>query len=496
MNPAVTQFVSRFWVVGAFAVWAGALLGLGVIRLDTFGLDEGSARALLLNWAISDNIVNPVLTMGLPDFRALLFVPVGVYWAGNMLAAKILTLAIGFIGVTLLYRWASRIVGSEAAMVASALLLVSPALIGQIDAMGVGPFLLLGFALGVWLDHAYRAKKGYFGGWYFCQILWVAVLVTIHPMALAYPAALAWQWFKKPDENKTSRHMYVGIFLATTLVLVLTRGWLDIAWLANPIVALGNATMGGVVLSSGDERLLAGTIVTGLAILLVVLERTKLATDFGGLMLLVGLGIGSIAADGAWATLAVALVLYFGVSRLIVLNQSFGKRSFVGQRGLLTVASFALCTWFMLEAKAHAATISLEVLSPQDELIRLLGEEAGQRDRPFRAASRWPARSMLVCKRDVFPLPPATLELEDLRKALKGLTHVAFDPFEEKYKPLAAKLAAMTEMTETLSLQKGGVLLATRDHEVKMELRAPVTTTPETEPKPAEAGAQPGTGGS
>lgn len=474
MNPAVVQFVSRFWVFGAFAVWAGALLGFGVIRLDTFGLEEGSARALLLNWAVSDNLINPVLTMGLPDFRALLFVPVGMYWAGNMLAAKILTLGIGFFGVALLYRWASSLVGSEAALVASALLVVSPALIGQIDALGAGPFLILGFALGVWLDKAYRANPGYFGGWYFCQVLWIGVLVTLHPMALAYPAALAWRWLKHPDERKTRRHMFVGIAIATTLALVLTRGWSDIGWLGNPIKALGNATMGGVQMSADDVRWFIGTLVAGMGLLLLVLARKKLTTDFGGTMLVLSIALGSIAADGAWATLVIALVLYFGVERLISINQMYGKRSFIGQRGLLTVIVFLTCTWFMVEAKAHAAAITLEILSPQDELIRLLGVEASHKDRPFRAASQWPGRSMLVAKRDVFPLPPASLEKEELRKALKGLTHMAFDPFDKRYKPLADKLADMVESTETLALQKGGVLLATRDNTVKLELRAPV----------------------
>lgn len=486
MNPAVVQFVSRFWIFGAFAVWAGALLGFGVIRLDTFGIEEGSARALLLNWAVSDNLINPVLTMGLPDFRALLFVPVGIYWAGNMLAAKILTLAIGFFGVALLYRWASGLVGSEAALVASALLVVSPALVGQIDAMGTGPFLILGFAMGVWLDKAYRAIPGYFGGWYFCQVLWIGVLVTLHPMALAYPVALAWRWLKHPDERKTSRHMFIGIAVATSLALVLTRGWNDIGWLSNPIKALGNATMGGVQLGTDDIRWVLGTFMAGLALSLLWLARRKLTTDFGGTVLVASIALGSIAADGAWATLVMALVLYFGVEKLISLNQMFGIRSFIGQRGLLTTIVFVTCTWFMVEAKAHAAAIASETLSPQDDLIRLLGEEASHKDRPFRAASQWPGRSMLVARRDVFPLPPASLEKEELRKALKGLTHMAFDPFDKRYKPLADKLADMVESTETLALQKGGVLLAIRDNSVKLELRAPAAVVTPAEVTPAE----------
>jgi len=492
MISSALQIVSRFWFLGALAAWAAALLGFGVIRLDTFGLDEGAARALLLNWSVADNIINPVLTMGPPDFRALLFVPVGIYWSGNMLAAKLLGLGLAFFAVSLLYRWASRLIGSEAAMVASALLLVSPVLIAQIDSMGIGTYLLLGFALGVWLDTSYRAKPGYFGGWYFCQVLWMAVLITLHPMALAYPIALVWRWLKNPDEHKTARHMYVGIGLATTLALVVTRGWHDIAWLENPIKTLGNATMGGIVMGAGDTRWIAGTLIAAAAVWLGIVERKKLATDFGGQMLVLGLLIGCVAADGAWATLVVALVLYFGTARLIGLGQISGKRNFLGQRGVVTIVAFSMSTWFMLEAKTHAAAITLEILSPQDELIRLLGEEASHKDRPFRAASQWPGRSMLVCRRDVFPLPPAYDDPEDLRKALKGLTHVIFDPLDKKNKALADKFSAVAEETETMSLQKGGVLLAIRGNNVKMETRAPpTTTTTEQPPAPRPEGGLP-----
>jgi len=204
-------------------------------------------------------------------------------------------------------------------------------------------------------------------------------------------------------------------------------------------------------------------------------------------MLVLGLAIGCVAADSAWATLVVALVLYFGIARLIGLGQIPGRRNFLGQRGLVTIVAFSMCTWFMLEAKAHAAAITLEILSPQDELIRLLGEEAAHKDRPFRAASQWPGRSMLVCRRDVFPLPPAYDDPEELRKAIKGLTHVIFDPLDKKNKALADKFSAVAEETETMSLQKGGVLLAIRGNNVKMETRAPPTTTtaePAAAPRP------------
>ena len=67
------QIKPRYWVFLALLVWGGAILALHMLRLDTYGVNEGAARALLLSWSIVDQVVNPTVVMGFHDFRALLF---------------------------------------------------------------------------------------------------------------------------------------------------------------------------------------------------------------------------------------------------------------------------------------------------------------------------------------------------------------------------------------------------------------------------------------
>ncbi len=462
----------QVYALGLLIVWGGALLTFGVLRLDAYGLDENAARGLLLNWSISDQIISPVLVLGVPDFRALLFAPIGIYWSGSILAAKIFSLIISFIAIYLLYKWCEKQGRQEAGLVAGALLLISPTFISQIDTMGAAPYLLLGFGLGAWLDNAYRSRNKDFGGWYFLQLLWIAILVTLHPIGLAYPIALAIWWKTNPDKVKNSRHIYVGILISALLATAIKMGWQDLSWFANPIEQLALALQGKTIWSTEDIFWFPGFIATVLLIIIVLIDYKILTKDLLGIMLIVALFLGLFVADSVWATIAITIIIFRGLTILIDFQQSKTRSSFIGQRGLFIIIAFLISTFFMFEAKTHALTIKYEILSPEDELIHALAEIAKDENKPFRAASQWPGRTVIATKRDVLPLPPGFESPEAFwENAGKNLTHIIFNPKAPENQELTANLANLVGKTNTLALIKGGALIKLIDHEVKLFIR-------------------------
>ena len=64
------------------------LVGL-TLRASPNGLTEEGAKALLLAWSIGDQVASPVLALGAPDIRALFFLPLGFFWPGQVIAAKV-----------------------------------------------------------------------------------------------------------------------------------------------------------------------------------------------------------------------------------------------------------------------------------------------------------------------------------------------------------------------------------------------------------------------
>ena len=462
------ELLEKYWGYIALLVWIGAAVALDLVRLNPFAIDEEAAKGLLLTWTVSDNIVNPIVIFGLPDFRALLYIPIGTYWPGSLLAAKIMSLTVAFLAVSLLYRWARRNSDSETALIASALLLISPALITQVDSMGAGPYIVLGFALGVWLDNAYRNGKKYFGGWYFSQMLWVAILSTLHPIALAYPLVIAWNWYKNPHATKKSRHMFVGLGIAIALSLLLRGGWHDFNVFENPIEHLAVALQGAIVWSAEDIRWWPGIIASLLLALVVVIDFKSISEDLLSQMLIVCAAFGLVMPDSSWAFVCITFLIYRGTYHLIQFNQSRKKSGLIGQRGIVFTAAFIVCAFFMLQDKYHALTIKHALLDPEDELIQSLMVEAEDNSKAFRVASQWPARTMLATKRDVLPLPPALDDREEMLEAINSVTHIAFDPYNPKNKPLADAISNLGGETETLQLLKAGVIIEVRNHNVRL----------------------------
>jgi len=467
MNQLNTH-IEKYWGYLALLAWIGIAVGLQLVRQSPFAIDEEAARGLLLTWTVADNVVNPIVMFGLPDFRALLYLPVGTYWSGNLLAIKILSLIIAFIAVTMLYKWCRRTSEHETAIIASALILISPIMISQVDSLSAGPFILLGFTLGVWLDNAYRNNEKYFGGWYFTQMLWVAILTTLHPIALAYPLAIAWRWLRQPHEFKKSTHIYVGLAIAVILSLLIRMGWNNVALFENPVEVLATALQGSIVWSAADIKWIPGIIAGLVLTILLVADFKNLSKDLLSQMLLVSILLGIVMPDESWALLCMVLIIYRGTHYLIKFNQSRNKTSLIGQRGIVAIVFLFVSLFFMLEDKNHSLTIRHAILAPEDELIQSLAAEATNDSAPFRAASQWPGRSMLATKRDVLPLPPEIDDPEHMLAAVQSLTHIAFNPFDPEYKPLSNAISGLGGATETLGLFKAGVILKVREHNVEM----------------------------
>ena len=465
----ISRIPSYSWGLLSMLIWGGVVLALGLVRFSPYGLDEGAARGLLLNWSIVDEVANPIVFFGLPDLRALFFVPLGLYWSGSIVAAKVYTLIMAFSAILLFYHWSRQTVSNESALISSALLAIAPIMVTQVDAVGVGPYLLLVFGLGVWLDKTYRASPRASGGWLFMQLLLVGICVTLHPMGLAYPLALLWRWYKEPITDPMGahhkKHMFVGVPIAALVLLVMRKGWDLMHWWDSPLAALGMITS---VDPSEAPGVAGGIIFTALLLVVVFLERRALLGNLMGSMLLMGVVIGLTTADATWAMVVLTLILYYGIPRLIAANQAFNKHSLLGQRGLVIVVMMITATVFMLNVKDYRQVIKDEVLSAEDLLIRLLSREAADTKQPFRAASQWPARTMIACKRDVLTLPPPAKPGEDFLKTIKGFTHLMFNPYQPTYRELGHTIAQLGGATQTLALQQGGVIIKIRDVATKL----------------------------
>jgi len=461
----------RLWAIATMCAWGGAILWFGLVSFAPYGLDEGAAMALLLNWSVVDQVVNPVTTYGGPDFRALLFIPLGLYWSGSMIAAKVFTLMVCFGAAMLLYHWAKSRAdqyADEAALIATGLLLISPMLLAQADSMGVGPYIIGAFGLGWILDARYRASEHSISSLYFVQTLLVAISVTLHPMGLAYPLALAWHWHKNPKSEQQRKQVWIGIAIASGIILAMQTGWIALAWLENPLSSLSLALLGNSAAFIEESSLVPGIIAILLLITVLIKQARTLLDDLFGTSLLLALVIGLFVADTNWALLALAVILYCGAPLLIKANLALGIHAgFVGQRGLVMAVLLVVATLFMQTDKAHSMRLESGLLSPTDELIQELIPEAADPEKHFLAASQWPARTMLVVRADVLPLPPAAENGQDQLAMIKGLTHLIFNHNDPDNTQLAKNFREMTDATITISRQPNGVILALRDAPTK-----------------------------
>lgn len=454
------------WTLGALALWGAAILFFGLVRFTPYAMDEGAARALLLNWSVADQVVSPILVLGLGDLRSLLFLPLGVYWTGSIVAAKVYAIIFLFVGILALYRWSREQFSEEVALMASGLMMVAPLSLLQLDSISPGVFVLAMFGLGMWANDKYRAQtERSITGWYFIQALLVAITATLHPMGLAYPLALAWQWQQQAGTGNQRKNVFIGLAVSLGIVLAMQAGWVSVQWLGNPLPVLADM----VYRISPDEMdkdnaMVIGTLVFLLLIPAVIHLWRQAGNSLMGRMLALAALIGLFCADSNWVLIAQAVMLYAGINLLIRLNGKLPANNFAGQRGLVMALVFGCLFWFMQLDKAQAMQISNNILTPTDRLIEQLSVIASNEDLQFRAATQWPGRTIIATRRDALPLPRGMKDSAELEaKTRDVITHFVFNHADPDNSELARNLAGLSQVTETLVLEEGGVIIAYRD---------------------------------
>ena len=469
MNNWLSKVPQKYWAILSLLLW-GALCFL-LLNKTAYGIDEGAAHALLLAWSVADNVVSSIVTLGLPDFRAVILAPVGYLWTGNILAAKIATILVMAGAAWAFHAWKKRSGDSEGALLATGLLLISPLVLDQIDTISAGPYLLLTFALGAWADQMYREKPQAFGGKYFAQLFLCMASVTLHPIGLAYPLALLWSWYRDPINRKQQGYFIGGIALTVTLTLLLTMGWRNVEWFANPVMGLSSilfgSTEGG---DTGAMRWISG-IGTLFILLLVIFKQAKnLWADLLGRACLAALVIGILTGDEVLGMIVLATCLYWGLP-LILQRPTDVQGGFWQQRGVAMLLIFVIATAFMNIDKARYQNVLEGNLVPRDNLIKALvenieGPQSNQTasksssEKPIKIASEWPARTMLACRCNTLPLPPSAKDDQALFAMLRGINYLIFDPRNPHNSSLSHNLALMgAGKVETIVLQQGGVIV-------------------------------------
>lgn len=470
MRFQLTRMRPVYWAVLVGIAWGAALIFSHSLRFDAFGVDEAAAHALLLNWSVSDRVISTVFVFGLPDLRCLLFLPLGLYWPGSLLAAKVFSLLMAFLATYALYRWSQRRVGPEAALIASGLFLIAPGLLTQIDSLGSGPYLLLSFAVGAWLDHRYRQAHRPLGGWFFLQLMLIAFVVSLHPIGLAYPAALILTWHRNPVDERQQKHIYIGVVFAITFEFILRMGWGDnLIWLENPMPALQSA-ISGALLTGTDFGLIAAVLAAVMLLGALIPIRRELGNDLLLAALVLASVAGLVVGNADWALVATAALLFVGAPGLIAANEAIPGHGLMAKRGLVLGLCFLLSLLFLQADKAHHLRIEGDQLGDVDQLILALVDEI--KNTPVDdtlVMSQWPGKTMLVIKRPVLPLPPSFPDGETLLKNIQGVSHLMFDPFAEANHQLKANLSQISSQTETLTLQKDGVIVLIKKAEQEAE---------------------------
>lgn len=430
---------------------------LSMFRYDNYGIEESAALDILLNWSIVHQIASPVAFFGVPDLRAVLFIPLDMYWAGSLIAVKVFTMYILFGTALMLYKWSSEVHGGEPSMMATALLLIAPISLMQTDAIGSGIYLLFCFVVIGWLNQMVRDSDKALPSWFFLQLLLAAMAVSMHPMGLAVPLALVVHWLRNASDKRQARRMIGSIGFVTVFMVFVRWGWYGMDAAGNPFSTLSDSLLGSPYLHEPATGV--GILMASVLLIVIGAHAWRRSNDPVSIMLMMACLIGSLHADHAWALICWATTLYLGVPLLIELNERIGKRSLMGQRGILLLLVVAIATLSMLHTRQLGMVAKQHLKGPVDALISVLEREAELTDAPFLAASQWPARTLLACRRDVLPLPPATEDVAAFRKQTSGLTHIAFNPHQESMHALSRNAAALSDSYETIALQIGGAVL-------------------------------------
>jgi hypothetical protein len=446
--------------------WA-ALVGFA-LRTGPYGLTEEGSKALLLAWSLGDQVASSVFTLGAPDVRAFVFLPLGFLWSGQVIAAKLATLLVMGGAGAALYCWRSRDEQAEAALLATGLLLIAPITVDGIDSVGAGPFLLAIVGAASWLLRMADREPGKVGGWFFTQFLLCAAAVSLHPAGLAYPAALTLHWLRCPRDRRDRQLALIGIPLVAALVLIMRMGWPGMTWGQNPLPAAAAVFGGSLPEDTWSSAAWLGAIVLiALTLAVAIHERTRLMADLTSGSLLLAVLIGGLAADRTWGLLMLALLLYGGFPWLLRACAPLASRGVLVQRGWLWVLLLLICTAFMRTNRSDFEVGRRGMLSAEDELIGDLahgiegsagtGGESGQPP-AILVASPWPARTSIACRCASLPLPPAAKDPESQLAMIRGLSYVVLADDRDS-RALAYNFSQLGSRFEVVAKEPGGVIL-------------------------------------
>ena len=460
--------VQRYNGLFIAAAWVGILLVASLLRTDQYGIDENAAKSLLITWTVWERVTTPIVTLGPPDLRALIYIPLGAYWPGSMLAAKVFSALLTFLGIFILYRHIAATLSDEVALLASGLLLIAPLTLLEINQLGAGPHLLLAFSVGIWAHRRYLEGKRQLGGWYFLHMFLAIYAISLHPAGLAYPIAFAWEWWRNSTDKRQQKQFFLGLGVVTLLTLLIRFGWPGIAWLQNPIDAL--STMWVARLPDAIEPMWSGFGLLSLLLAVVVIIGAwpTIVKELWGRLLFAATILGIGAADTGWAFMVQILIIYLGLTLLLRVSERSGGQSFAKQRGFVLAAIFILALVFMIGDKNYREANLREARSPQDQILYTLALELADTEERINIASQWPARTLLATKQPAFPLPPKNTP--DVGQALTHVNYVVFDPFLPANQPIRDAIANVSGIFETSMIE---------DRAVLVKVRRPQTSTPQ-----------------
>jgi len=299
--------------IGLFALCCLAFVYMALFRYDAFGIDEGAARALLINWSIIDHVANATPLFGFPDLRAIMFIFLDLHWAGSLPAAKVFTLFMLFGTALMLYRWSEANDSAETGTIATAMLLISPITIMQTDSISPGVFLLFCFATVFWMNHYLQRTIRTMPASLFILILMSAFAVSLHPMGLAVPLALCLQWIPKQDEPHASndaitaqitadkrRNLLAGLGISTALLLFVRWGWSGLEPSSDPLANLGAILTGSPILQTTPPTGFGLIMACLLGFVLVIYIYQRNIELLSSILVIASL-IGIFQADHSWA---------------------------------------------------------------------------------------------------------------------------------------------------------------------------------------------------
>jgi len=440
-----------------------ALCGLSVIymasfRYDLYGIEEGAARVLLLNWALGSNILNPVAILGLPDMRSLLFSPLNFHWIGDLTAAKVLVMFLTLATALMLYRWAEKCLDDETALFATGLWLVAPLTMSQVDSLGAGNTLILACILCYWSAGYYRASKHATPGNYFVLLLLAALATSMHPAGIGMAIGLAWHETRVHHPSKRKQiALFIGLGLMFFFVLGSRMGWPSLALFINPMSALAAVLEGNL---AGASSVGVGLLALGILLLALLAGLRHVRDNLFSCMLFGGVVVGAICADIAWAELALTYILFVGLHGLVSVNNRFGGYGLIRRRGIVAVCVLLLTLGFMLVDKQRFLFNQAHGMHRVDQVIAKIGSLTANMNGQTLVASQWPGRTMLATRRGALPLPPVRKNDPDaFLRQMRGVIFLAYDHHDPHMKAMNREIAELSNRIKTESILPGGVIL-------------------------------------